>query len=143
MWYCQGIFLVQWQTFDRLLQICDCIYHIEWLGQAMLTNNSNIIIYLWIHISCTPDKEICGFSLGEKFCSYPGVLVQANYINALQFYSAAKGNFLVLLCKKKESNMEFCCRWAFPILGMTVLRTEPHIRVLYYYLYSFFISLLI
>ena len=35
--------------------------------------------------SCTPDKEIRGFSLGQKFCSYPGVLTQANYINALQY----------------------------------------------------------
>ena len=25
-----------------------------------------------------------------------------------------KGNFSVVLCKKKESNMGFCCRWAFP-----------------------------
>ena len=59
--------------------------------------------------SCTQDKEIRGFSLGKKFCSYPGVLTQANYINALQFYSTAwttldelKGKLSAVLSKKKN-----------------------------------------
>ena len=57
--------------------------------------------------SCTPDKENRGFSLGEKFYSYPGVLTQANYINDLQFYSTAgttfdkvKGSFSEVLRKR-------------------------------------------
>ena len=63
--------------------------------------------------SCTPDKEIRGFSLGYKFCSFPGVLTEANYINALQFFGG--------VVQEKESNMGFCCRWAFPTRRMTVL----------------------
>ena len=59
--------------------------------------------------SCTPDKKTCGFSLGKKFCFYPGILTQVNYISTLKFNSTSgtnlnrvKGNFSVVLCKKKN-----------------------------------------
>ena len=53
--------------------------------------------------------------------NYPGVLTQANYINALQFFGG--------VVQEKEFNMGFCCRWALPTQGMTVLsRTSVYPR---------------
>ena len=55
-----------------------------------------------------------------------GILTQANYINALQFYSTAettlnkvKGNFSVLLCKKKNPI------WDSIVEGNTHLQQNP------------------
>ena len=90
--------------------------------------------YLRKYLSCTPDKEICGFSLGQKFCSYPGGLTQANYINALQFYSTArttldnvKGNFSVVLCKKKNPIWGSVALFCHPLGWKCPFTTEPHI----------------
>ena len=80
--------------------------------------------------------EIRGFSLGQRFRSYPGVLTQANYINVLQFYSTAgttldkvNGNFSVVLCKKRNP-IWGSAQHGHPKGWKRPSTTEPHIRFL-------------
>ena len=63
---------------------------------------------------------VLSWDRNSKFCSYPGVLTQANYINAFKSVQLPKVIFGGVV-QEKESNMGFCCRWAFPTRGMTVL----------------------
>ena len=87
--------------------------------------------------SCTPDRNCHTFCLGDKIASHPGVLTQAKKNTQNLEINQISG----VVVQEKESNMVFCSRWKFPILGMTEhghplgwklpSRTEPHIRFLY------------